>query len=275
MISFPNCKINLGLNIVEKRKDGFHNIESIFYPVQLCDILEMVEMENVGTEFTSTGIPVPGGAKDNLCVRAYNLMKKPHDLGGIKIHLHKIIPIGAGLGGGSADAAFFLKMLNEKFGLWMPWDEVHAYANKLGSDCSFFISNKPSFVFGRGDEFENIDLGLSGYHVVLVYPNIHVDTSKAYSGIAPKKSSSNLREDIFLPVKEWKNKIKNDFEETIFIKHPEIKALKEKLYSFGAIYSSMSGSGSTVYGIFNPDSHRDKTDFKKEFPSYFVWEGNL
>lgn len=270
MIVFPNCKINLGLNIVEKRKDGFHNIESVFYPVQLCDILEIVEQEENGTEFSSSGIPVPGGAKDNLCVRAYNLMKKNHDLRGIKIHLHKIIPIGAGLGGGSADAAFFLKMLNDKFGLWMPWDEVHDYANKLGSDCSFFISNKPSFVFGRGDEFENIDLDLSNHHIFLIYPNIHVDTADAYSGINPKKSSSNLKEDIFLPMEEWKNKIKNDFEENVFRKHPEIKKIKEKLYSLGAIYSSMSGSGSTVYGIF-----KNKTDLKKEFPNCFVWKGKL
>jgi len=270
MISFPNCKINLGLNIVEKRTDGFHNIESVFYPVQFTDVLEIVEKEGSGAEFTSSGIPVPGGADDNLCVRAYNLLKRNHDLPAIKIHLHKIIPIGAGLGGGSADAAFFIKMLNDKFGLWMPWDEVHDYARKMGSDCSFFISNKPSYVFGRGDEFENIDLDLSNYHLVLVSPNIHIDTAAAYSGIVPKKSSSELTSDIFLPIEDWKSTIKNDFEETIFAKHPEIKKIKEKLYSLGAVYSSMSGSGSSVYGIFET-----KTDLKREFPNCFVWEAKL
>lgn len=267
MISFPNCKINIGLNIVEKRKDGFHNIESVFYPLPLTDVLEMVESPDGSTAFSSSGIPVPGGAGANICVRTYKLMKANNELPGVKIHLHKIIPLGAGLGGGSADAAFLINMLNEKFGLWLPWDELHDYARKMGSDCSFFISNKPSYVFSRGDEFENIALDLRGYHLALVYPNIHVDTAKAYEGITPKRSASDLAKDIFHPVEEWKHCIKNDFEETVFARYPEIKKVKKKLYSSGALYASMSGSGSSVYGIF-----KDRADLEKEFPGCFVWQ---
>ncbi|MEW6467705.1 MAG: 4-(cytidine 5'-diphospho)-2-C-methyl-D-erythritol kinase [Bacteroidota bacterium] len=271
MITFPNAKINLGLNIVEKRADGFHNIESVFYPVGLRDILEVVESDREGIEFAPSGIPIPGKPEENLCVRAYHMVRRDYELPGIRVHLHKIIPIGAGLGGGSSDASFFIKLLNDQFGLWIAWGEIHEYARRLGSDCSFFISNKPSFVTQRGDDFENIQLDLSGYHLVIVYPNIHVDTKEAFHLIRPQQASRSLADDVLsLPPGEWKGKVKNDFEESVFRKYPAIAGVKEKLYSLGALYASLSGSGSAVYGIF---SH--KTDLRKEFSGYFTWEGGL
>lgn len=274
MITFPNAKINIGLNIIEKRDDGFHNIQSCFYPVALCDALEVVENTEVGAErftFSSSGIEIPGDATDNLCYFAYHLVSQDYPVPAVKVHLHKNIPIGAGLGGGSSDAAFFIKLLNDKFELGISWGEMHHYARQLGSDCSFFVSNKPSFAEGRGDQYESMKLDLSNYYVVLVYPNIHVNTSKAYSGVKPKTPSRSLENDILnLPIEQWKEFVQNDFEASIFPQFPEIKNIKEKLYSKGAIYSAMSGSGSTVFGIFDK-----KTDLKKEFEGCFVWEGRL
>lgn len=270
MICFPNAKINLGLNIIEKRNDGFHNIESIFYPIQLCDILEVIEKQGKGVEFSSSGISIPCNESENICVKAYNLISKDYHLPGIKMHLHKIIPIGAGLGGGSSDAAFFIKLLNEQFGLWIPWGEIYDYAYKLGSDCSFFISNKPSFVFERGDVFENVNFDLRGYHIALVFPNIHIATKAAYEGIFSRHPHTNLRQDIFLPIEKWKENIKNDFEDFVYQKFPEVKKIKEQLYSLGAVYASMSGSGSSVYGIFEK-----KKNVKKKISNYFVWEGEM
>jgi len=273
MINFPNAKINIGLNIIKKRIDGFHDIESVFYPVQLCDALEIIENKNSTDKvlFASSGFSIPGHPDENLCVKAYHLIAKDYPLPSIKIHLHKHIPIGAGLGGGSSDAAFFIKLLNEKFELGLAWGEMHHYAKQLGSDCSFFISNKPSFVKGKGDEYESINLELSGYYIALIYPNIHVNTAMAYSGVTPKKPLRDLENDILnLPIEEWKNDIKNDFEVSVFLKYPEIKKIKEQLYNEGAVYSSMSGSGSAVYGIF-----KTAADFKNKFKNVFVWEGKL
>ncbi len=274
MITFPNAKINIGLNIIEKRDDGFHNIESVFYPVGLCDALEVVENTEAGVErftFTSSGIEIPGDATDNLCYFAYHLVSQDYPVPAVKVHLHKHIPIGAGLGGGSADAAFFIKLLNDKFELGISWGEMHHYARQLGSDCSFFVSNKPSFAEGRGDQYESMKLDLSKYYVVLVYPNIHVNTAKAYSGVKPKMPTRSLENDILnLPIEQWKEFIHNDFEDSIFPSFPEIKNIKEKLYSKGAIYSAMSGSGSTVFGIFD-----SATNLKEAFEGCFVWEGKL
>lgn len=273
MINFPNAKINIGLNITEKRTDGFHNIESVFYPVQLCDALEIIENKNSYEKviFSSSGISIPGNSDENLCVKAYHFIAKDYSLPSIKIHLHKHIPIGAGLGGGSSDAAFFIKLLNEKFELGLAWGEMHHYAKQLGSDCSFFISNKPSFVKGKGDDYESINLDLSAYYIVLVYPNIHVNTAMAYSGVVPKKPIRDLENDILqLPIEEWKNYIHNDFEDSVFVKFPEIKKTKEQLYTEGAVYAAMSGSGSTVYGIF-----KNETDLKTKFNNAFVWDGKL
>lgn len=274
MITFPNAKINIGLNIIQKLDDGYHDIESVFYPVALCDALEVVENTEEGAErftFTSSGIEIPGDATDNLCYFAYHLVSQDYPLPNVKVHLHKHIPIGAGLGGGSSDAAFFIKLLNDKFELGISWGEMHNYARQLGSDCSFFISNKPSFAEGIGDEYESMKLDLSKYYVVLVYPNIHINTANAYSGVKPKMPIRSLENDILnLPIEQWKEFIHNDFEDSIFPQYPEIKNIKEKLYSKGAIYSAMSGSGSTVFGIFEKE-----TNLKLEFSECFVFEGKL
>lgn len=274
MLTFPNAKINLGLNIIEKRDDGYHNIQSIFYPIPLRDALEVIENKESSSNritFTSSGIPIPGDITNNLCYYAYHLIANDYALPNIKVHLHKHIPIGAGLGGGSADAAFFIKLLNDKFDLGLAWGEMHNYARQLGSDCSFFITNKPAFVQGKGDNYEAIKLDLSDYYFALIYPSIHINTAKAYSGVIPKTPINSLEQDILnLPLEQWKNNIHNDFEDSIFPQFLEIKTIKEKLYSSGAIYASMSGSGSSVYGIF-----KNKTDLKKEFGDYFVFEGKL
>ena len=274
MITFPNAKINIGLNIIEKRDDGFHNLQSCFYPVGLCDALEVVENTEAGAEritITTSGIEIPGDINDNLCYFAYHLVSQDYALPNVKVHLHKHIPIGAGLGGGSSDAAFFIKLLNDKFELGISWGEMHHYARQLGSDCSFFISNKPSFAEGRGDEYESMKLDLSKHYVALVYPKIHINTGKAYGGVVPKMPERSLEDDLLnLPIEQWKEYIHNDFENSIFSQHSEIKAIKEKIYSKGAVYASMSGSGSAVFGIFD-----SATNLKEEFEGCFVWEGKL
>jgi len=249
MIVFPNAKINIGLNVVEKRPDGFHNIESVFYPVmELFDVLEVIVSDEL--KFTSSGISIPGNNQDNLCLKAYRLIKADFDVAPVHIHLHKVIPIGAGLGGGSADAAFTLKVLNQLFGLQLTEEKLIDYARKLGSDCAFFIKNQPVYAFGKGDEFESITLDLSKFDIKIEYPNIHVGTAEAYAGVKPRKSVTSVKEIIQLPISEWKNKLKNDFEDSIFPNHPQIKALKEQFYSEGALYASMTGSGSAVFGVF-------------------------
>lgn len=249
MVVFPNAKINVGLNIVEKRPDGFHNIESIFYPInELHDVLEIIENDSL--EFSSSGIEIPGSLYDNLCLKAYELVKLDFNIPSVKIHLHKVIPIGAGLGGGSADAAFTIKAINELFELNLSTNEMENYARKLGSDCAFFIENKPVYAFNKGDEFENIDLDLSKYKIKIEYPDIHISTAEAYAGIKPQLSNENLKTLIERPINNWKDIIKNDFEKSIFPNHPEIEKLKIKMYQNGAKFASMTGSGSAVFGIF-------------------------
>jgi 4-diphosphocytidyl-2-C-methyl-D-erythritol kinase len=272
MIIFPNAKINLGLRIVEKRPDGFHDLESVFYPAGLCDALEVVESEKEGKggiSLTVSGLTVPGSVNENICVKAYELLRKDHFIPSIKVHLHKVIPTGAGLGGGSSDAVAFIKLLDKKFELNLSWGEMHHYAKQLGSDCSFFVGNQPSFAIGKGDDVEKINLDLSGYFLVIIHPGVHVSTAEAFAGIVPAKPDRILKEDILkVPVKEWKNVLKNDFEVTIFKKYPAVAEIKEKLYAQGAIYASMSGSGSAVFGLFE-----NEVDLKKEFPGYFIWQG--
>jgi 4-diphosphocytidyl-2-C-methyl-D-erythritol kinase len=274
MITFPNAKINIGLNIIEKRPDGYHNLESVFYPVQLTDALEVIENKDATAEhvvLTSSGISIPGNSSDNLCYKAYHLIVNDYALPAIKIHLHKHIPIGAGLGGGSADAAFFIKLLNEQFDLGISWGEMHHYARQLGSDCSFFITNKPVFAEGRGDEYESIQLNLSAYYIALIYPCIAVNTGVAYGRVTPAQPVRSLEEDITtLPIEQWKECIHNDFEPSVFSVYPEIKGIKEKLYEQGAVYAAMSGSGSTVFGLF-----KKETNLKGMFPEAFVWEGKM
>tara|TARA_B100000809_G_scaffold266808_1_gene331808 strand:+ start:3552 stop:4310 length:759 start_codon:yes stop_codon:yes gene_type:complete len=249
MLVFPNAKINIGLCVVEKRADGFHNIESIFYPVSdLFDVLEVVESKELS--FTSSGIEIPGTSESNLCIQAFELVKSDFDIPFVTIHLHKVIPIGAGLGGGSADAAFMLKALNDLFNLNLTVDQLVNYAQKLGSDCAFFIENKPVYAFNKGDEFECVDLDLRSYQLKIEYPNIHIGTREAYSGIVPLSSKQSLKDIISKPIEDWKTLVENDFEKSVFPSHPSIENLKNKMYSDGAIFASMTGSGSAIFGLF-------------------------
>jgi 4-diphosphocytidyl-2-C-methyl-D-erythritol kinase len=273
MIIFPNAKINLGLHVIEKRPDGFHTIETVFYPVAWEDMLEVLPdpSQESGISFSSSGILIPGDANENLCVKAYHLISKDYPMPAVKVHLHKIIPIGAGLGGGSSDAAFFIKALNEIFELNLAWGELHHYAKQLGADCSFFITNRPVLAEGKGDQLESINLSLRGMHVVIVYPEIHVNTAQAYSGISPKKPAVALENLITeTPVEKWRDVLVNDFEKTVFEKFPEIKTLKKKMYSCGAVYAAMSGSGSAVFGIFE-----NQPEVKNVFEGKLVWQGTF
>ncbi|HET6992411.1 MAG TPA: 4-(cytidine 5'-diphospho)-2-C-methyl-D-erythritol kinase [Bacteroidia bacterium] len=267
MIVYPNAKINLGLNVVEKRPDGFHNIETVFYPVNWNDVLEILpdETKDRGVTFSSSGIAIPGAVEENLCVRAYNLISGDYPMPAIKVHLHKIIPIGAGLGGGSSDAAFFIKAINKLFELNLAWGELHHYAKQLGADCSFFITNKPVFAEGKGDQLESTTVSLNGYYCAIVFPGVHVNTSDAYTNVTPHKPEISLEELIVsTPIPKWKDVLKNDFEKNIFKKFPMIGEMKKKMYQSGAVYSGMSGSGSAVYGIF-----------EKEISLADVFKGNL
>ena len=261
MITYPNAKINLGLNIVEKRPDGYHNLETIFYPINLQDALEVTQLDGEGEYvLTLSGTPIEGDPDQNLVVKTYRLLKKDFpDIPAIDIHMYKHIPTGAGLGGGSADAAFMIKLLNEKFKLGLSIEKMEEYAATLGADCAFFIQNKPVFASGIGNIFEPIQLSLKGYYLVLVKPDIFVSTKDAFSLIQPMKPSQSLREIVRMPVETWRATMKNDFENSVFQKYPEIAAIKDKLYDMGAIYASMSGSGSSVYGIF-----REQVEFVDE-----------
>jgi len=251
MVVFPNAKINIGLHVVEKRKDGFHNLESIFYPLtSLYDVLEVIENSTNKLEFTSSGIDIPGDSTNNLCVQAYSLLKENYNLPYVKIHLHKVIPIGAGLGGGSADAAFLLKAMNELFTLNLSDNDLIDYARQLGSDCAFFIKNKPVYAYQKGDEFEPVQLDLSSYDVRIKYPNVHIGTAEAYAGVIPTSGKVDLKEAIQQPIETWQENIQNDFEASIFLNHSSIKSLKEKMIQEGALYASMTGSGSAVFGVF-------------------------
>jgi 4-diphosphocytidyl-2-C-methyl-D-erythritol kinase len=248
MICFPNAKINLGLNVTDRRADGYHNLESIFYPIRLHDALEVIESDELS--FTSSGLAIPGNADSNLCLKAYRLLAADFSLPPLHIHLHKHVPIGAGLGGGSADAAFFLKLMNDKFELSLSVEQLESYALRLGADCPFFIKNKPAFATGIGNQLQCISLDLSAYYLVLVTPNVHISTAEAYRGVKPIIPTHSLLESIQKPVSEWKNFISNDFEKHVFEAYPQIRALKSSLYEAGAVYATMTGSGSSVVGIF-------------------------
>lgn len=253
MITFPNAKINLGLNIVEKRPDGYHNLETIFYPINLQDALEVTRRENNDKEYTLhiSGAPLEGEPEDNLVVQAYKLLKKDYPgLLPVDIHMYKHIPAGAGLGGGSSDAACMIKLLNDKFSLGLSTERMEEYAVKLGADCAFFIRNKPVFATGIGNLFEPVELSLKGYHIILIKPDIFVSTRDAFAEIKPVRPAVSLKEIVKQPMETWKHSMKNDFEDSVFKKFPEIAAIKDELYDLGAVYAAMSGSGSSVYGIF-------------------------
>ena len=251
MISFPNAKINLGLNVVTKRDDGYHEIRSIIYPIEdLCDILEIIKSDEFSFSLSGDIMMYNLQEEKNICVKAYNLLKDDFNLGNVKIHLHKRIKIGAGLGGGSSDGAFTLMMLNDLFDLKLSASTLKSYALMLGSDCPFFIENTPQYVTGIGEKMDKVNLDLKSYEFKFFFPDVFVSTKEAYSSIKPKKSLNNLLDVILRPVSAWKGLLKNDFEIPVFNKYPKLQNIKNNFYKDGAIYSSMTGSGSVVYGIY-------------------------
>ncbi|MBS1600467.1 MAG: 4-(cytidine 5'-diphospho)-2-C-methyl-D-erythritol kinase [Bacteroidetes bacterium] len=253
MVIFPNCKINLGLNIIGKRSDGYHNLESVFYPILIKDIIEVISGESF--QFIKSGLEIPGSDADNSCVKAYYILKKHFsDLPAIKLYLHKHIPSGAGLGGGSADGAFTLKLLNDKFHLNLSTKQLIDFCLEIGSDCPFFILNKPSFVCGRGELIEEFPLDLSGYSFAFVHPAIHINTAWAFSKIKPAVPLKSIREILKEPVLQWKHELINDFEIPVSNEYPVLKDIKSALYQYGALYAGMSGSGSSFYGIFEKNA---------------------
>jgi len=268
MLVFPNAKINIGLNIVEKRPDGFHNISSCFYPVGWSDALEITISEKL--QFTSDGISIPGNEADNLCLKAYYMVSEDYDIPPVHIHLLKAIPIGAGLGGGSSDAAFTISALNQLLDLHISQEKQLDYARRLGSDCAFFILNKQMYCHGKGDQFENIDLALAGKWIVMVNPGIHISTVEAYAGVKPQHPETDLKDLLKKPISSWKNEVTNDFETSLFPKYPLLSDIKEYLYKKGASYAAMSGSGSTLYGIFEKE-----IDLSEHFQRYNIWQGML
>lgn len=266
MLVYPNAKINIGLYVTGKRPDGFHNIESVFYPVSLADVLEVNRINKPKgiCVFQNTGIPVDCTAEKNLVVKAYKLLAAAYDLPAVEVRLHKVIPYGAGLGGGSSDAAFMLKLLNMYFDLKISERGLINYASRLGSDCMFFIKNTPAFVGGRGEVLEEIGLSIEDYKIVIVKPDCEVSTAEAYRGIVPGEASYDLHRLPGLAIEKWQTKIGNDFEKTVGAEHPEIRRTKMALYEAGALYASMTGSGSGVYGIFRQDA-KITADLKGEF----------
>ncbi len=273
MICFPNAKINIGLRVVERQSDGYHHIETILYPVGLSDILEFVEDSavNSGTcRLKITGLSIPAPVEDNLVMKAYKLMNRNKKLPGIQAHLHKIIPMGSGLGGGSSDAAFMLKSLDEVYTSGMNQGEMANIAANIGSDCPFFIRNTPVYAFGKGERFKEINLDLSGLYLIMVLPGIHISTPEAYASVSVGKPEQSLYDLIRFPVETWKDNIINDFETNIFKRFPELEMIKEELYRLGAVFASMSGSGSTIYGLFlNPPQNMGSIE------EYFYWQGKL
>lgn len=264
MISFPNAKINLGLHITEKRPDGFHNLETVFFPVGWCDVLEFVESEEL--HFNTSGISISGDPESNMVMKAYRLLQKDFNFPALKIHLHKQIPFGAGLGGGSSDGAFMLRMLNKTFDLKLSEEKLLAYAGMLGSDCPFFILNQAVYATGRGEIMQAVDVSLNGMFILMVKPPVEVSTAKAFTFVVPGKSDISLPDLLCLPVQAWKNKVVNQFESSIFQQFPELEAIKKKLYCNGAVYASMSGSGSCVFGLFRELS----THWKGQFPTDYL-----
>ena len=247
MIVYPNTKINIGLNVLEKRVDGYHELSSVFYPVKdLCDILEI--LPSTEFSFSSSGIEIPG--EGNICIKAFEMLKQDFDIDNAKVHLHKQIPIGAGLGGGSADGAFMLKAMNTLFNLKLSTAQLEKYALQLGADCPFFIENTTKYASGIGEKMIGIDLDLLNYEIRFIFPELHISTAEAYCDITPKTPAANLLNLINQPIEKWKGKVKNDFEVSVVVKYPALAKMKEKLYEDGAIYASMTGSGSVIYGVF-------------------------
>ena len=265
MVSFPNCKINLGLRILRKREDGYHDLETIFYPLPVRDVLETVRANEL--RFYPTGLPIPGDPSQNLAAKAFHLLKGDFpQLPFVAIHLHKNIPIGGGLGGGSSDGAFMLQLLNSQFQLGLTPDQLMTYAARLGSDCPFFLLNKPCLANGRGERLEPLALDLSSYSFLIVHPGIHISTARAFSLCTPSAAGPSLKDSITRPVTTWADILVNDFEEPVFREHPVLRTIKQQLYDRSAIYASLTGSGSSLFGIFE----KGKADAGRWDPDYRV-----
>ncbi len=249
-----NCKINIGLNIVARRNDGYHELESVIYPIMaLHDIID-IERINQGVEFRGEGLIVECSDEDNLCIKAARLMQREYDIDGLRITLDKRVPFGAGLGGGSSDATMVLRAINELFELSLSEEQLITHAAELGSDTPFFVRNRAQLCRGRGEIMSDIELDLSGYKIVLIKPEgINISTREAYAGVSPEAAQYSLAEALKLPVEQWQGTIKNDFESSLFPRYAQLKRIKEALLAAGALYASMSGSGSTIYGIFNAE----------------------
>ncbi|HPR60968.1 MAG TPA: 4-(cytidine 5'-diphospho)-2-C-methyl-D-erythritol kinase [Prolixibacteraceae bacterium] len=269
MILFPYAKINIGLEVLFKRNDGYHELETVFYPIGLSDILEI--NPSTAFNFTQTGIDFGGHANDNIVVKAYHLLQQKHALPNVSMHLHKQIPVGAGLGGGSSDAAFTLKGLNELFALKLSTEALEDYAAQLGSDCPFFIKDCPALALGRGENLTPINLNIEKYELVLVKPPVSVTTAEAYANIEPLIPEKPLAKTINLPVNEWKGHIENRFEKSVFAAHPKIQQIKNRFYDLGAVYAAMSGSGSAVFALFDKGNEPEANKFE----DCFFWRKNM
>ena len=277
MITFPVAKINLGLNVVEKRADGYHNLQTVFYPVPIMDALEIVPMSDgfpsdVDCDLKVTNITIEGDEQRNLVVRAYHLLKADYpELPRVHAHLWKGIPTQAGMGGGSSDCGYMIRLLNETFDMGLSSEQMQQYAARLGADCAFFIESSACYAEGIGERLQPIDLDLSGWHIGVVRPDIPVPTKEAFSRIHPHYPALNCRDGVKQPVETWRDRLTNDFEESVFALHPEIGAVKEQLYKMGATYAAMSGSGSALFGLF-----KDEPDaLRQTFPDMFTFSGVL
>ena len=268
MLVFSNCKINLGLNVINKRLDGFHNLKTVFYPINWFDALEVIEDARAknGFSFSQSGLTIDVPIENNLIYKAWQLINNKTKLPPIKVNLVKRIPMGAGLGGGSSNAAYFITLINSKFDLGFSSDDMIQLSSQIGSDCAFFINNKPVFAEGKGDELSSININLNQYYILLVFPNIYCNTKDAFNHLIYQTPTIELKTIIDeMPIDEWKNYLVNDFEQSIFLKHPKIKELKELFYSEGAVYSSMSGSGSCVFGIFDQEPNLKSFEHYQSF----------
>lgn len=270
MVVFPNAKINIGLGVLNKRPDGYHAIETALYPVEWCDVLEIVISDNISLSISGTA--VDKDSKNNLVLKAYELLRGKYDLPPVNIHLHKVIPVGAGLGGGSSDAAFTIKVLNDLFDLKLTPKEMESFAHKIGSDCPFFINNIPSIATGTGTDLQPIDLKNSSKYILMVFPDKPVNTAKAYESIFLQHHAEKFALDtkITAPIEHWKSIIVNDFEAGIFEIHGELKNIKELLYESGAQFASMSGSGSCMFGIY-----KEETKVPLDLEKYQTWTGKI
>lgn len=265
MIDFPGSKVNLGLRITQKLDNGYHSLESVFLPIQFSDVLEIIPTSDSETQFNYSGFEISGDSKNNLIYRAWQILNEDFSIPPSKIYLHKVVPMGAGIGGGSADGSSMLKLINEHFKLGITQNKLELYAKELGADCPFFIRNKSAYVEGIGEIMSPISLNLSGYHFFLVAPGIHINTGEAFKNCQPKQHETSLKEIIEKnSISSWKDLVKNDFEDYAFKSFPELRKIKEQMYKAGALYASMSGTGSSIYGFF------EKENDLPSFPEHYI-----